>query len=416
VSAAGEDVQPGEDQWEAPEAHALSVDQLARRLGTNPVAGLSEQDARARLDGVGPNALEQEARTPYARIALRQFADPLVALLLGAVVVSLAVGERVDAIAIAVIVLLNGALGFSQELAAERALVGLRETVKRRAMVIREGRERELPSEALVPGDLMVLREGERVAADGRIVLAEGLPVQESLLTGESVPADKSARAVAVGVPLADRVSMVFAGTAVTRGRGLALVTATGSRAEIGQVAALTAAAAAPPTPLQRRLGGLTKVMVGAGVLIPIGLAAVRLAQGASAQSAFLLGVSVAVAAVPEGLAATVTIALALGARRMAARGAIRAAIAGGRDARQRDGDRIGQDRDVDREPAAAGSCGRRTGPRRGRGAARGGARVDRQAARRRRAVPGRGRPGRGSPAARRTRARDRAGSAARGP
>jgi magnesium-transporting ATPase (P-type) len=246
VSAAGEDVQPGEDQWEAPEAHALSVDQLARRLGTNPVAGLSEQDARARLDGVGPNALEQEARTPYARIALRQFADPLVALLLGAVVVSLAVGERVDAIAIAVIVLLNGALGFSQELAAERALVGLRETVKRRAMVIREGRERELPSEALVPGDLMVLREGERVAADGRIVLAEGLPVQESLLTGESVPADKSARAVAVGVPLADRVSMVFAGTAVTRGRGLALVTATGSRAEIGQVGGGADAVAAP--------------------------------------------------------------------------------------------------------------------------------------------------------------------------
>ena len=323
MSAAGEDVQPGGDRWAAPEAHALSVDELARRLGTDPVAGLSEQEARARLDGVGPNALEQEGRTAYARIALRQFADPLVALLLGAVVVSLAVGERVDAIAIAVIVVLNGALGFSQELAAERALVALRETVKRRAMVIREGRERELPSEALVPGDLLVLREGERVAADGRIVLAEGLAVEESLLTGESVPADKSARAVAVGVPLADRLSMVFAGTAVTRGRALALVTATGPRAEIGQVAALTARATPPPTPLQRRLGGLTRVMVGAGVLITIGLAAVRLAQGASAQSAFLLGVSVAVAAVPEGLAATVTIALALGARRMAARGAI---------------------------------------------------------------------------------------------
>jgi hypothetical protein len=323
VSVEADSPQGRGDSWSIADAHAISAEQLADRLGTDPVGGLTEREARARLERVGSNLIETAGPPSYARIALRQFADPLVALLIGAVVVSLAVGEQVDAIVIAVIVALNGMLGFFQELAAERALGALRETVQQRAVVIGEGRERELAAGDLVPGDLIVLREGERVAADGRIVRAEGLAVEESLLTGESVPADKSARVLPAGASLADRSSMVFAGTAVTRGRALAVVTVTGPRAEIGRVAALAAQAKPPPTPLQRRLGGLTRVMVAAGVLITVGLAGARLAQGTSVQSSFLLGVSVAVAAVPEGLAATVTIALALGARRMAARGAI---------------------------------------------------------------------------------------------
>jgi calcium-translocating P-type ATPase len=304
-------------------AHALAGEEVARRLGSDPERGLTEAEACARLERVGPNALPRRSRPDYAGIAGRQLGDPLVLLLMAAAVLSVMIGEAVDAGVIAAIVLVNGVLGFVQEVGADRAVLALRDTLEPRARAVRDGREREVAAEQLVPGDLLVLREGERVAADGRIVGAEGLAVDESLLTGESVPVDKTTRSVAVGAPLAERLSLVFAGTGVTRGRGRAVVVATGAAAQVGRVAALTAEARPPPTPLQRRLAGLTRAMVAVGVLITLGLTAADLARGAELQDAFLLGVSVAVAAVPEGLAATVTIALALGARRMAARGAI---------------------------------------------------------------------------------------------
>jgi Ca2+-transporting ATPase len=305
------------------EVHALAPEAAARLLGSDPLRGLDEAEAAARLARLGPNALARRRRPPYATIAARQLADPLVVLLIAAATVSFAIGERVEAVAIGAIVLVDGLLGFTQELGAERAVMALREMLRRVASVIREGRERELPATEVVPGDLIVLREGERVPADGRLVGAQALTVDESALTGESIPEEKAVAAVAAETPLADRTSLVFAGTGVTRGNGTALVTATGPRAEIGRVAALAAEARPPSTPLQRRLRGLTRLMVVCGLLITAALTAVRLAQGASLEEAFLLGVSVAVAAVPEGLAATVTIALALGARRMAARGAI---------------------------------------------------------------------------------------------
>jgi P-type Ca2+ transporter type 2C len=303
--------------------HAITAGELVGALGASATAGLSDDEASARLAQWGPNALEQREHPPYAAIAARQLADPLVALLVAAAAVSLAIGERVEAVAVGAIVVLNGVLGFSQELGAERAIVALRETLHRRASVIRGGRERDIPVEEVVPGDLVVLREGERVPADARLVESEGLAVQEALLTGESLPVEKAIEAVPSETPLAERTSMAFAGTAVTRGRATGLVTATGASAEVGRVAGLAARAKPPATPLQRRLGGLTRVMVVLGIGITAALAGIRLAQGASAEDAFLLGVSVAVAAVPEGLAATVTIALALGARRMAARGAL---------------------------------------------------------------------------------------------
>ena len=315
--------EPGAAASRVDDAHALAPEEVAARLSSDLLGGLSEEEAAARLKQIGANRLLRRRGTPYAAIALRQLMDPLVALLIAAVGVSLAVGELVDAVVISAIVLLNGVLGFSQELAAERAVVALRETVERRTTVVRDGRERELPADRLVPGDLVVLREGERVPADGRLVHAAGLAIDESLLTGESVPSEKAVDAVPVGTALADRSSVVFAATGATRGRGAALVTATGPRAEIARVAELAAETKPPPTPLQRRLLALTRMMVAAGLLITVGLAAARILQGAPLQDAFLLGVSVAVAAVPEGLAATVTIALALGARRMAARRAI---------------------------------------------------------------------------------------------
>jgi len=309
------------DEVKAP--HALASEEVAGKLAGDLERGLSEAEAQARLARFGPNQLARAPRSAYVAIALRQFADPLVGLLIGAAVVSILIGERIEAAAIAAIVLLNALLGFVQEARAEGAVLALREVLEQHASVIRGGREREVGVEQLVPGDLVVLREGERVPADGRLVAAAGLAVDESTLTGESVPADKAIEPVPVETPLAERSSIAYAGSSVTRGRGRAIVTATGSATELGHIAGLTERAKSPPTPLQRRVGALTRLMVGFGVVVTLALGGAMLARGSSLEEAFLVGVSVAVAAVPEGLAATVTIALALGAREMAARGAI---------------------------------------------------------------------------------------------
>ena len=304
-------------------AHALAAEHVVEELDGDLERGLSAAEASARLARLGPNRLPRARRPEFAAIALRQFADPLVGLLIGAVLVSLLIGERVEAAVIAAIVVLNGLLGFVQEARAESAVLALREVLEQRASVVRDGREREVGVEQVVPGDLVVLREGERVPADARVVDAAGLAMDESTLTGESVPVAKAVEAVAVATQLAERTSMAYAGSSVTRGRGQGIVTATGSATELGEIAGLTQRAKQPPTPLQRRVGALTRVMVVFGVIVTLGLGGAMLARGSSLEDAFLVGVSVAVAAVPEGLAATVTIALALGAREMAARGAI---------------------------------------------------------------------------------------------
>ncbi|HSF61374.1 MAG TPA: cation-transporting P-type ATPase [Gaiellaceae bacterium] len=303
--------------------HARPFRDVARELGTDVELGLTEDAAEERLARFGPNRLAQPVRPHYVSIALRQFADPLVGLLVGATAVSVLIGEYLEAAAIGAIVILNALLGFVQEARAERAVLALRDVLERRTHVVRDGRERQLGVEDIVPGDLVVLRDGERVPADGRLVAVAGLAVDESALTGESVPTDKLVEPAPRAAPLAERYSMVYAGSAVTRGRGRAVVTATGSLSELGRIAGLTALAKPPSTPLQRRVRGLSQLMVGLGVVVTLTLAGAMLARGSGAEEAFLVGVSVAVAAVPEGLAATVTIALALGARAMAERGAI---------------------------------------------------------------------------------------------
>jgi Ca2+-transporting ATPase len=303
--------------------HALPVADIAVALEGDAERGLDDTEAANRLRRVGPNAVDRAQRPRYLEIAARQVWDPLVALLIAATVVSAFVGETVEASVIAAIVVLNAILGFSEELSAERAVLALREAVPLHAAVVRAGVERLIPAEHVVPGDLIMLREGERVPADGRLIRAEGLAVDEAPLTGESLPVEKSLDPVPADAPLAERSSMVFAGTGVTRGRALALVTSTGTGSEVGRIAELTSGARPPATPLQKRINGLARIMAAVGIIITGILAAAMLARGSSAHEAFLVGVSVAVAAVPEGLAATVTIALALGARAMAKRGAI---------------------------------------------------------------------------------------------
>ena len=217
--------------------HATSAEQVAELLGTDSSEGLASEVAAERLAATGPNRLAEAKGPPYARIALRQFVDPLVGLLVAAAAVSFAIGERVEALAIAAIVVLNAVLGFVQEAGAERAVLALRSVLELRASVVRSGRELVVPAEEIVPGDLVVLREGERVPADARIASAFGLAVDESALTGESVPVDKAPEPVGETLPLADRLSMVYAGTAITRGRGRAVVTATAGATELGQIA-----------------------------------------------------------------------------------------------------------------------------------------------------------------------------------
>jgi P-type Ca2+ transporter type 2C len=304
-------------------AHSSPPDRLAAELGTDPARGLAQAVAAERLEAEGPNRLRRAERPAYLQLAVRQLADPLVGLLVVAAVISALIGEGIEAAAIGAIVILNGILGFAQEVGAARAVLSLRETLAPGATAIRDGLERELQAEEIVRGDLIVVREGDRVPADARLVHAQRLETNESALTGESLPVAKSPDPVDENTSLAERSSMVFSGTAVTRGHATALVTATGPHSELGEIAGLTATARPPMTPLQRRLRELSRGMVALGLAVTVVLAAGMLLRGSSVHEAFLVGVSVAVAAVPEGLAATVTIALALGARAMAARGAV---------------------------------------------------------------------------------------------
>jgi Ca2+-transporting ATPase len=309
-------------QPEAP-VHALDAQAAARLVGADLDAGLSSAEAAARLERFGLNQPQRPKSLPYGELLLHQLADPLVALLIAATGVSVAIGDRFEGAAIAAVLVLNAALGFWQELVAERAIRTLSEAFTQSAVVVRDGREHAIGAEAVVPGDLLVLRQGERVAADARVVQTGSLEVDESALTGESLPVEKVTEPVAVSTPLAERCSMAYAGTAVTRGQGRALAWCTGAATELGRIQALAAEAKPPPTPLERRLGSLARQMVVAGVVLTVVLAGAMVARGSALHSAFLLGVAVAVAAVPEGLAAIVTAALALGGRAMARRGAI---------------------------------------------------------------------------------------------
>jgi calcium-translocating P-type ATPase len=306
-----------------PPIHALTAVEVVEALGTDSDRGLAADEAAERLAVHGPNRPRRQEGPNYLRILVGQLFDPLVALLVAATAVSIAIGDVGEGIAIAAVLVLNAALGFWQEATAERAILALSEAFTQQATVVRAGALMEIPAEEVVPGDVLVVLEGERVAADGRIVSEHGLEIDESALTGESLPVAKSAGPVADATPLAERTSMAYAGCAVNRGRGRIVVSATGEATELGQIERLAAGAKPPPTPLTLRLSRLARQMVLAGVAITVVLTVAMLLQGTALHEAFLVGVAVAVAAVPEGLAATVTAALALGARAMAARGAI---------------------------------------------------------------------------------------------
>jgi Ca2+-transporting ATPase len=283
--------------------------------------GLDPAQAAERLERDGTNELRAQAPVPLWKLVLRQFESPLVLILVVAAVVSGVLGDVPDGIAITVIVLLNAVIGFAQEQRAERAMTALRSMTAPRATVRRGGERRVIPAREVVVGDVLVLEAGDVVAADARICEAHLLSVNEAVLTGESMPVEKQVQAPDDPVPeaLADRRGFVFMGTAVAGGSGEVVVVATGMQTEIGRIAELLTAESDQETPLQKRLAGVGRLLLGVCVVMVACVAGLGLLRGMGWEELFMSSVSLAVAAVPEGLPALITIALALGMQRMAA-------------------------------------------------------------------------------------------------
>ncbi|NDY41366.1 cation-translocating P-type ATPase [Dissulfurirhabdus thermomarina] len=301
-------------------AHGMPPEEVLRRLGAAE-GGLAEAEAARRLARHGPNRLRASRGRSLVRMALDQFRDAMILLLLVAAVVSGLIGEARDTVVILVIVCLNAVVGFVQEYRAERAMEALRAMAAPEATVVRGGVLRRIPAADLVPGDLVALEAGQVVPADLRLVEAAALQVDESPLTGESQPVEKAAEVVLpAGTPLGDRVNMAFKGTRVTHGRGRGVAVATGMATQVGHIARLLEGAEELRTPLQKRLVRVGRNLAAAALVICAVVFAAGLWRGEEPVLMFLTAVSLAVAAVPEALPAVVTISLALGARQMVRR------------------------------------------------------------------------------------------------
>jgi Ca2+-transporting ATPase len=315
---APEDVRSAEVPW-----HAVDPVDAASRLGVSLERGLEPAEVAGRLARYGPNRLEVDEGTHWTRLLLRQFADVLIAILAVAAAVSAAVGETTDAIAILAILVFNGLLGFAQEWRAERAIRALRRMLAPRCTVVRGGALATVDATSIVPGDVVRLEAGCRIPADLRVVESTELRVDESVLTGESKSVAKSDGAVPADAPLNARHGAVWMGTTVTSGRARGLVVATGLGTEFGRIAQLTRAVDERRTPLQQSLGTLGGQLGGLALAVSALVALAGWWLGRPAFDMFLTGVSLAVAVVPEGLPALVTITLAVGIRAMVRRRAL---------------------------------------------------------------------------------------------
>ncbi len=313
----------------------MDVGTVAEALGTDLENGLASKEAARRRSKDGPNELRTATRMPAWKRFLTQFQDPLIYLLLIAIVISLTAwviegrsGFPVDAVVIALIVVLNGFLGYMQESKAEKAVAALTRMTAVTSAVIRDGVMLRIPSAGLVRGDLIVLGEGDAVGADARLVQAASLRVQEASLTGESESVLKDAVTLNEPKALGDRINMVFKGTAVAQGSGRAVVTATGMATQMGAIAEMLEATQEDPTPLQKEVGRIGRmlavaIVIIAAVVVATVLLVFEVRTAAAVISVLLLGVSLAVAAVPEGLPAILSVVLAMGVQRMAKRNAI---------------------------------------------------------------------------------------------
>ncbi|HEX6002460.1 MAG TPA: cation-translocating P-type ATPase [Burkholderiales bacterium] len=317
------------------EACTLGIDELARRFATDVERGLTATEAARRLETDGPNELRAARPVPRWRRIVAQFQDPLIYLLLAAIAVAVlawlaegAHGRPVDALVIVVIVVANALIGYLQEARAESAVAALSRMTAVTSAVVRDGDILHLPSAQLVRGDLLLLSEGDAVGADARLVTSASLSAQEASLTGESEPVIKNSEPLAKAPPLGDRINMAFKGTAIVQGNGRAIVTATGMDTEMGAIAELLEATREEATPLQKEVTRIGRVLGAAVVVIALIVVATvmmlsEIRSIGDVVTVLLLGVSLAVAAVPEGLPAILTLVLAVGVQRMAQRNAI---------------------------------------------------------------------------------------------
>ncbi len=306
------------------EAYRQTIPELLESQQTDLEKGLTSTEAEVRLEQFGPNSLREKKRETMLQKLLNQFKDFMVLILIAAAIVSGALGEWIDSAVILAIVVINAILGIIQEGKAEKAIEALQKMASPQARVIRDGQQRVLDSAKLVPGDIVILEAGDVVPADVRLFETASLKAEEASLTGESVPVEKDARAVITDVvSLGDRVNMAFMSTAITYGRGRGLVIGTGSQTEIGSIADRLQDIDDEMTPLQKNLNQLGKYL---GIIVLVVSAIVFLQgtlMGGAPLDMFMTAVSLAVAAIPEGLPAVVTIVLALGMRRMAEENAI---------------------------------------------------------------------------------------------
>jgi Ca2+-transporting ATPase len=315
-------------------AYRERIEDVVAALGSDAQRGLSDEEGRRRLQRDGRNELAAEKPIPAWRRFFAQFKDVLVLLLLAATAISVGLWalERdaalpYEAIAIFAVVLLNATMGYVQESRAESAVAALRAMSAANATVIRDGERRRIPAADIVAGDVMLIEEGDTIPADGRLIESTSLQTAEAALTGESLPVTKDTAAIAGDVPLGDRDNLVFSGTAATYGHGKAIVIATGMRTETGRIAGLLKETPDEPTPLQRELDRTGKVLgfvvIAIAIVMIVTIVVVENVRGAALFDVLILGVALAVAAVPEGLPAVVTAVLSIGVQRMARRNAI---------------------------------------------------------------------------------------------
>ncbi len=304
--------------------HSVSAEEALKKLQSDSRIGLTGGEAAARLSRYGANALIETRRKSLLSLFLEQFTDFLVIILIAAAVVSGFLGEWLDAGAILAIVVLNAVVGFVQEYKAEQALEALKKMVAPQARVLRDGGEKKISARELVPGDIVFLEAGDQIPADCRLLEAMSLQVSEAALTGESTPISKDAGvALAEKTAVADRKNSVFMGTVITRGIGRAVVAATGMQTEFGKIAQQVQSVEEEATPLQQKLEAVGRRLAQAALAIVVIVFALGVWRGFPLIEMFLTSVSLAVAAVPEGLPAIMTITLAIGVQRMARRNAI---------------------------------------------------------------------------------------------
>jgi Ca2+-transporting ATPase len=300
------------------EWYRLDPQEAIQQIGSDLEHGLTAAEAARRLAEYGPNELVERGRKSPWAILWEQFTGIMVVILIISAVVSVILGETIDALVILIIVVLNAALGFIQEYRAEQAMAALKRLAVPHVRVKRDGHLQEISARELVPGDIILLETGNTVPADGRLLESANLRVQEAMLTGESVAVEKNPARLAEGDhPLGDRINTVYMGTTVTYGRGEALVTETGMNTQLGKIADMLQSVGIERTPLQRRLEQLARGLALAALVLVAIVFVLGLLRGENWVDMFRVSVAMAVAAVPEGLPAVVTIALALGAQRM---------------------------------------------------------------------------------------------------